>query len=208
MMTPDPMAIAIAERAREKGWNVTETARRLRVDVSVWSRAARGESHLRYSVVADAFPDIAKRYRHIVPSCVTCGKPMQRIMACRDTPRHAWCPPPLVNPVKITCSQCGVRITMSRRDHDRRGLNATCGSARCRQASHAGRMAELFRRTRWCGGTALAGWRKERGWTQAELAARIGVTQPWVSNWERNIWIPTEERLAQLAVLGFRLNTE
>ena len=31
----------------------------------------------------------------------------------------------------------------------------------------------------------LAQWRKGRGWTQAELARRLGVTQPAVSTFER-----------------------
>ncbi len=33
----------------------------------------------------------------------------------------------------------------------------------------------------------LAAWRKKRGWTQARLAAELGVTQPYVSTMERGV---------------------
>lgn len=32
----------------------------------------------------------------------------------------------------------------------------------------------------------LADWRKAKGWTQAELARALGVTQPYVSTMERS----------------------
>lgn len=33
----------------------------------------------------------------------------------------------------------------------------------------------------------LVAWRKKMGWTQAQLAAKLGVTQPYVSSMERAV---------------------
>ncbi|MBW7901686.1 MAG: helix-turn-helix transcriptional regulator [Rhodocyclaceae bacterium] len=42
--------------------------------------------------------------------------------------------------------------------------------------------------------------REERGYSQGELARRVGVTQPTVSDWENNRTEPTVDNLRLLAV--------
>ncbi len=52
----------------------------------------------------------------------------------------------------------------------------------------------------------LAGFRKARGWTQSELASRMGVSQQLISAMERDVTSTTAARLlAALRVLGVRL---
>ena len=41
--------------------------------------------------------------------------------------------------------------------------------------------------------------RKERGWTQYDLAAKLGRFQPWVNRLERGRSVPTLRTLADLA---------
>jgi len=43
--------------------------------------------------------------------------------------------------------------------------------------------------------------RLELGWEQEQVAARIGVTWPSVSNWERGIYRPTKKLMT--SVVGF-----
>lgn len=50
----------------------------------------------------------------------------------------------------------------------------------------------------------LAGWRKKKGWTQAELADALGCSQPYVSQIERAVdpIIPGKDLLAKLYELS------
>ena len=41
--------------------------------------------------------------------------------------------------------------------------------------------------------------REDRGWTQLELANRLGVTPATVYNWERGKYEPTASKLRQIA---------
>ncbi len=41
--------------------------------------------------------------------------------------------------------------------------------------------------------------RKERGWTQLELAVKLGITPVTVYNWERGKTEPTASRFRQIA---------
>ncbi len=50
-------------------------------------------------------------------------------------------------------------------------------------------------------GRALRRARGERGWSQAELAESVGVSQATVSYWERGIEYPRFEHVAALAGL-------
>lgn len=51
-------------------------------------------------------------------------------------------------------------------------------------------------------GTELRARRVDRGWTQEELAARVGVSAATVvSAWENNYNEPTDEHAAQLIAL-------
>ena len=51
-------------------------------------------------------------------------------------------------------------------------------------------------------GTELRDRRRERGWTQGELAARVGVCAgPVVSAWEQNYNEPNDEHAARLVEL-------
>ena len=51
-------------------------------------------------------------------------------------------------------------------------------------------------------GTELRARRHERGWTQEELAARVGVSEGTVvSAWESNRHEPTDEHAARLVEL-------
>lgn len=49
-------------------------------------------------------------------------------------------------------------------------------------------------------GQRIKGLREERGYSQGELARRVGVTQPTVSDWENNKTEPTVDNLRILAV--------
>lgn len=45
--------------------------------------------------------------------------------------------------------------------------------------------------------------RQERGMDQVELAAQVGVSQPTVSGWEQEVYLPPTRKLPYLArVLG------
>ncbi len=49
--------------------------------------------------------------------------------------------------------------------------------------------------------------REERGWTQLELANRLGVTPSTIYNWERGRFEPRASQLRQLAqVLGVKMD--
>lgn len=49
-------------------------------------------------------------------------------------------------------------------------------------------------------GLRIKNLREERGYSQGELARRVGVTQPTVSDWENNKTEPTVDNLRILAV--------
>jgi predicted transcriptional regulator len=49
----------------------------------------------------------------------------------------------------------------------------------------------------------LRAFRRRRGWTQAQLAARIGTVAGRISDYERGIRKPGKRRLAALVLLGF-----
>ena len=52
-------------------------------------------------------------------------------------------------------------------------------------------------------GAMVAALRKEKGMTQADLAARMGVTDKAVSKWERDLSLPDVHSIPKLAqVLG------
>jgi HTH-type transcriptional regulator/antitoxin HipB len=52
----------------------------------------------------------------------------------------------------------------------------------------------------------LAGFRKAKGWTQADLASRMGVSQQLISAMERDVTSTTAARLlTALRVLGVRM---
>lgn len=48
-------------------------------------------------------------------------------------------------------------------------------------------------------GKTIAEFRKERGWTQAELGERLGVHQSHVTRWENDRVRPREKTLDQIA---------
>lgn len=48
-------------------------------------------------------------------------------------------------------------------------------------------------------GSRIKNLREERGYSQGELARRVGVTQPTVSDWENNKTEPTVDNLRILA---------
>ena len=50
-------------------------------------------------------------------------------------------------------------------------------------------------------GSRIAALRREKGMTQAELAAQMGVTDKAVSTWERDLSIPDAASLPRLAAL-------
>ncbi len=43
--------------------------------------------------------------------------------------------------------------------------------------------------------------REARGWSQLDLALRLGVSQNAVSNWERGVAVPSEANWRRLALL-------
>jgi len=50
-------------------------------------------------------------------------------------------------------------------------------------------------------------YREERGWTQFELAVKVGVTPGAVSNWERGVSEPKVSQLRRLAeVFGVKMD--
>lgn len=50
-------------------------------------------------------------------------------------------------------------------------------------------------------------YRVRMGWTQAELAEKIGVTQSTVAQWEKGKTLPTGSKLAKVAdVLGITVD--
>lgn len=56
-------------------------------------------------------------------------------------------------------------------------------------------------------GSRIVRLRKERGWSQAELARRLNVDRSRVSHWERGVHVPPIEALAELsALLGITLD--
>lgn len=48
-------------------------------------------------------------------------------------------------------------------------------------------------------GDNIASKRKEKGWTQTELAERVGVNQIQVSRWENGKHLPTLEQFVAIA---------
>lgn len=48
-------------------------------------------------------------------------------------------------------------------------------------------------------GSTIAAKRKEKGWTQTELAERVGVNQIQVSRWENGKHLPTLEQFVCIA---------
>lgn len=48
-------------------------------------------------------------------------------------------------------------------------------------------------------GDNIASKRKEKGWTQTELAERVGVNQIQVSRWENGKHLPTLEQFVYIA---------
>ena len=48
-------------------------------------------------------------------------------------------------------------------------------------------------------GDNIASKRKEKGWTQTELAERVGVNQIQVSRWENGKHLPTIEQFVSIA---------
>ncbi|HEX7183425.1 MAG TPA: helix-turn-helix transcriptional regulator [Thermoanaerobaculia bacterium] len=50
-------------------------------------------------------------------------------------------------------------------------------------------------------GSRIVRLRKERGWSQAELARRLNVHRSRVSHWERGIHMPALETLSDLSAL-------
>ena len=48
-------------------------------------------------------------------------------------------------------------------------------------------------------GRTLASLRKLKGWTQAQLAERLSLTQPIIARWENGRATPNETNLARLA---------
>lgn len=55
-------------------------------------------------------------------------------------------------------------------------------------------------------GILIASLRKARGWSRAELARRLGVTEEGVGHWERHQRRPTSENMAALAdIFGLEL---
>lgn len=50
-------------------------------------------------------------------------------------------------------------------------------------------------------GARLQGLRRERGWTQAQVADRLQVSPLTVSRWEQNYIFPSTERLIELSSL-------
>ena len=50
-------------------------------------------------------------------------------------------------------------------------------------------------------GARLQGLRRERGWTQAQVADRLQVSALTVSRWEQNYIFPSTERLIELSSL-------
>lgn len=53
----------------------------------------------------------------------------------------------------------------------------------------------------------LRNLRKEQGWTQVQLAGKIGVSKQSVSNWENDNILPSVEMLAHIADL-FQVSTD
>ena len=49
---------------------------------------------------------------------------------------------------------------------------------------------------------AIRALRRERGWTQRQLAAELGKTVPTVSHWEQNVYQPPPDTLLRLAALA------
>lgn len=56
-------------------------------------------------------------------------------------------------------------------------------------------------------GEKLQGMRKARGWTQEELAGRIGVSRQALSKWEQNTAMPDTENVLQISKL-FGVSTD
>lgn len=48
-------------------------------------------------------------------------------------------------------------------------------------------------------GERIASLRKERGWTQAQLAERLEMSPSHLSRWEQNHWKPRQKSIEQLA---------
>lgn len=49
----------------------------------------------------------------------------------------------------------------------------------------------------------LSGWRKKHGWSQGELAQKVGRSQRLVSDWEAGHTPIADEALASLRALGY-----
>ncbi len=55
--------------------------------------------------------------------------------------------------------------------------------------------------------TRIRQLREERGWTQAELAKRLGITRSSVNAWEMGISVPSTQYIVELAEM-FRVSTD
>ena len=60
---------------------------------------------------------------------------------------------------------------------------------------------DLFETKKHSIGKTIAELRKEKGWTQAELAQKLQVSDKAVSKWEKDIGIPSVEFFPMLAAL-------
>ena len=53
----------------------------------------------------------------------------------------------------------------------------------------------------------IKGLREARGWTQAELARRLGITRNGVNSWEQGLSVPSPACLVELAKI-FSVSTD